>query len=239
MTVPHTEDVATYVEELTGTVRTDAGVSSRSGPLRLSGITRLPPPWRCGDEVRNHFRRLAPLVMAPPNETGVLGVCSVGAGEGRSWIVAGLACALAERGGPVAVVDALTTAPVLHDWFGATGEELAPSADAGAFAIDISVARRPGPALVASAAEAAVQWLRGVATGHSVLVEIDPLRDSSQAATIAPALDGVLLVVAAERERREAVAQAVDSLRRRGIVVRGVVLNRRRRVLPDVVYRWL
>jgi Mrp family chromosome partitioning ATPase len=200
---------------------------------------QLPPPWSCGDAVREQFRRLVPAVLGPSGAPAPIGVCSVGAGEGRSWVTAGLACAVAESGRPVVVGDAQTARPTLALWFGADGQGAAArqvSADRELLT-QISVmdacAGSAGPGAFGSALQRLHQR-----TGV-VLVEVNPIRDSSQAFLLAGALGGVLLVVAAERERREVIARAVEALGRQSMRSIGLVMNRRVRAVPEFLYRWL
>jgi len=72
-----------------------------------------------------------------------------------------------------------------------------------------------------------------------VLVDLPPVRDSTYTLTLAGIVDVVYLVVEAGRERREVVSKSVQALQRAGYQVGGVVLNKRVRAIPDVLYRWL
>ncbi len=226
-------------ERTAATTRRPADVPRPDAVLSVHRATRVPAPWRCGDDARSSFHRLAPLVAGPNAAARAIGVCSVGAGEGRSWVVAGLACALSEQARRTVVLDTFAPAPVLHDWFGASGEEQGASSDADATTTYVDVAQAPRHDLSIEAQVAAVQRLRALGEARTLLVELAPLRDSVQAQMMGRHLDDLLVVVAAECERREVVTEAVEALRRRDITVLGCVLNRRRRVLPERVYRWL
>jgi Mrp family chromosome partitioning ATPase len=52
-------------------------------------------------------------------------------------------------------------------------------------------------------------------------------------------VDGAVLVVEAENKRAEVAIQAKEHLEEAGAKVLGAVLNRRRHVIPEVVYRRL
>ena len=72
-----------------------------------------------------------------------------------------------------------------------------------------------------------------------VIVDLEPLRESSQVVSLAGALDAVAIVVQADRERREVVSRSVETLTRAGHRVAGAVLNKRVRRIPAFLYRWL
>jgi len=72
-----------------------------------------------------------------------------------------------------------------------------------------------------------------------IFVDCEALRESSQVVQLASAVDGVLFVVEAERERREAIADAVAQLKRADIPVLGLIVNKQRRYLPAMLYRAL
>jgi Mrp family chromosome partitioning ATPase len=72
-----------------------------------------------------------------------------------------------------------------------------------------------------------------------VLVELEPLRESAQALHVARLLDGVLVVVEAQRERREVLGQTIEVLQRAPIRILGAVINKRTRPIPEFLYRWL
>jgi Mrp family chromosome partitioning ATPase len=72
-----------------------------------------------------------------------------------------------------------------------------------------------------------------------ILIDCGPMRDSSHLLDLAPAIDGVIFVVEAERERREVVARDLESIRRAGLRVFGIVLNKRKRYIPGWLYRAL
>ncbi len=65
-----------------------------------------------------------------------------------------------------------------------------------------------------------------------VILDSPPVEDSPLALALAPTVDGVVLVLAAERTRYAVAAQARDALLASGANLLGTVLNRRRRYLP-------
>jgi len=72
-----------------------------------------------------------------------------------------------------------------------------------------------------------------------VLIDCPALRDSNDILTIAPLVDGVLLVVEADRTRKEQILNAERSIEfARGRLL-GYVLNKRSNVIPEWIYRRL
>jgi len=72
-----------------------------------------------------------------------------------------------------------------------------------------------------------------------VLVDIEPVWGSGDAAGFAPLVDGVILVLAADTTRRESARRATQALRSAGVSVLGAVLTNRRFPIPDPLYRRL
>ena len=205
----------------------------------------LPWIWRLGEGPREQLRALVSGILRREPDARAVGLCSTLAGEGTTTVVAGLACALAESHIKVAILEPQARAGrPSSPWTTAHAGELPPpaaSADAGA-----------GESLLGSIAlvdagpldaEAPGRVRRLVAEVRArfgvVLVDLPPVRDSTHTLALAGAVDVVYLVVEAGRERREAVAKSVQALQRAGHQVGGVVLNKRIRPIPDVLYRWL
>lgn len=72
-----------------------------------------------------------------------------------------------------------------------------------------------------------------------VLVDSPPILPYAETAIIATASDGVALVVESERTKREIVIRAKSALEEANSRILGVVLNRRRYVIPEFLYRYL
>ena len=70
-----------------------------------------------------------------------------------------------------------------------------------------------------------------------VVVDLPPASQSSAGLRLAGLLDGVLLVIEAERVRREDARRVSDLLVRAGAHPRGVVLNKWRQHVPDWLHR--
>lgn len=72
-----------------------------------------------------------------------------------------------------------------------------------------------------------------------VLIDAAGLNVSNDAATLAAAADGVVLVLKANSSRRETVRKTVHELQAAKISVLGAVLNQRTFPIPESVYKRL
>jgi protein-tyrosine kinase len=73
----------------------------------------------------------------------------------------------------------------------------------------------------------------------NMIVDCAPTIPFSDAATLAPIVDGTILVVDAQTTRWEVAAKARDQLVFADANLLGVVLNRRKMVIPQAIYRRL
>ena len=72
-----------------------------------------------------------------------------------------------------------------------------------------------------------------------VLIDAAGLNVSNDAATLAAAADGIVLVLKANSSRRETVRKTVHELQAAKISVLGAVLNQRTFPIPESVYKRL
>lgn len=72
-----------------------------------------------------------------------------------------------------------------------------------------------------------------------VLIDTAPLMVSADGLAIASKVDGVILVVEAEKTRWQTVRRLRDSISRVGGNILGVVLNKRRYYIPQSIYKYL
>lgn len=220
-------------------------LAAANGPARTTlsaSPSALPAIWMKGEEVRDRFRSLVPGLLRFDSESSVVGLCSTLAGEGTSTVTAGLACALAESRVTVAVIDAQNLRPgqTADLWSGSPRPLAMPPMASGGSPLDtINII---GCSRLADGATSG--RLRRLVTetrpnARVVLVDLEPLKESSQVLGLAGCLQAVYLVVEAERERREVIARSVQSLTRAGLQVAGMLLNKRPRPIPDFLYHWL
>lgn len=210
----------------------------------------VPEPWNVAEEVRVQFRGICTFLRAPGRESLTIGVTSTVTGEGVSWVASLLACALAEDGQTVHLVDAARSAPAQLDRFGLAGKSgLAVGSDgpvtlmaapSGWRRLSVLSIRTPSDTsserLTAGLAAILCKFRVGAAV---TVVDCEAARTSSQALGLRDVLDGVLYVVQMERERREVIAKAQAGLQQGGVPILGVVLNQRRRYIPEAIYRAL
>jgi len=71
------------------------------------------------------------------------------------------------------------------------------------------------------------------------LIDCPPITASYEAVSLAPDVDGVVLVVEADRTKRDQIFRARQTIEMAKGSLMGLVLNRRRHVVPDWFYRRL
>jgi non-specific protein-tyrosine kinase len=165
--------------------------------------------------------------------------------DGKSTTIANLAITFAAAGSPTVLVDADLRRPHLHQIFGLqndTGlttwvaEAARTGGDSAAVAPlkDTQVANLkvltsgpvpPNPAeiLGSQRMQELLASLRGSA--EYVLIDTPPIIAVTDAAVLAPRVDGVLLVVNAGKTRRDLAVKARDMLKQVNAPILGVVLN--------------
>lgn len=72
-----------------------------------------------------------------------------------------------------------------------------------------------------------------------VIFDGSPLRDYSESCFLAGKMDGVILVVEAERTRAEVVRKIRKDLESTGVNILGVVLNKKKNYIPEYLERFL
>jgi protein-tyrosine kinase len=93
---------------------------------------------------------------------------------------------------------------------------------------------------IAADAESVRSMLRSVSDSFELtILDLPPVSESIIGPAMAKALDGVVLVVEAERTRAAAVQATQRTIKMHGGNVLGVVLNKRRFHIPNFIYRRL
>jgi capsular exopolysaccharide synthesis family protein len=69
-----------------------------------------------------------------------------------------------------------------------------------------------------------------------IIIDSPPMQQYPEATLLASNVDGVLLVVQAERTRREIVTDAVKKLETVNAKILGIVLNRKKHYIPKSIY---
>ena len=210
------------------------------------------------DEITQSFAALLTNFLHALNRTGppssLIAVTSCYAGEGVTSVAANLALALAHQtSGRLLLVDANLRDPAVAALCGVPESPgLAEVLDQGPTGL---VSLQPGPlpnlsilpaghgannlsALVESGKfiDVLKAWRNQFAY---VIFDAPPLQEDLGAVSLSRLMDGVILVVEAERTRWEVAQQATASLLRVQAPVLGAVLNKRQMPIPPWLYRTL
>jgi capsular exopolysaccharide synthesis family protein len=206
-----------------------------------------------GSEAREPFRTLWRRLLGPRNGAvtagQTLGVTSCLRGEGVSTVAAGLAAAAAVDGQSLVLVDANLERPALHRVFhldsspgladalrgDARLEELVQASTLTNLSILTAGTIQSSGAWCceSSMLTALVQALKRAFP--LVLFDLPALETGSITTACAGLLDGLLLVVEAQRAPWKVVQREKELLTRAGVPLIGAVLNKR----PDYVPGWL
>lgn len=207
-------------------------------------------------ERREEYEKLKVMLTleAARSEMKSVMLVSALAGEGVSTVILGLASALADvsRQG-VLTIDLNAANPALADRLGldpefGLGELLAKDATRGDAIVESPIPRlfllgRGRAKADLSQPSSLVlfdELMKAMRTDFDhLLIDGGALADSSDSLLVASKVDGVILVVQAERTGSDAVREASNQLRLAGANLLGVVLNRRREYLPAFLARKL
>lgn len=205
------------------------------------------------DLLEEGYQRIAQGIQGQPGweRKGVVLIASAVHGEGASTVAREIASLLCRDGSAQGVlVDANLRSPSQHLAFrlertGGLAElatqGLAPEAavrhDPGSTLAVVTAGRPAGsPTSILGLApfKAAIEQFR--ARFDWVIIDGPPITVYSDAAILAPLVDGVVLVVEAEKTRWEVVSQAKRTLEESGGLILGAVLNRQRFHIPPALY---
>jgi capsular exopolysaccharide synthesis family protein len=196
--------------------------------------------------VSEAYRSLrANLAFARPDEPlRTLLVTSPAPDADKAEVAANLAVVSAQADQRVILVDADLRCPAQHERFGLDnargltsalvadlpdGPPLQPTAVPGLFVLT-SGPLPPNPAELLSSRRMRALLVDLASRADLIIIDAPPLVAVSDAAVLAQQLDGVLLVLAAGRSRRDHAAQAKETLAKVGATLLGVVLTE---VEPD------
>lgn len=207
-------------------------------------------PYMRDHETQIVFRALRQKIRVLLSESATVAVCAAAPGEGASWAATMLACATAEDGGTVLLVDAdvqKATQKSSFEIIGESSKRLPPALEAhfqlyGTSSEQISVLspsedsdcsqRDTGASLRSGLSAMRSQW-------NNIIVDCPPIPASGLLVDVAPYVDGVILVVKAERERRDELKQKIEWLKRMSAPLLGVVFNKATGHLPRFLERAL
>jgi polysaccharide biosynthesis transport protein len=217
----------------------------------------LPGRDEVAEELQGHYWALLDRLDLMKDNGGerskVIGVTSCTSGEGVSTIASSLAMTAASSAqGTVLLIDANSDRPAVHRLLGV---KPAPGLAEALANPSPSPAYQPStiPSLTVLTAGAVEKCpTRNVAVSSFaallpslqkrfvlVVVDLPPAEPGGLALQLAGRLDGVLLVVEAERIRGEEVRQRKDLLARANARLLGVVFNKQRHYVPASLDRWI
>jgi tyrosine-protein kinase len=219
----------------------DATELAVAGKIPSSGRTGQAPVFIGNPRQEEAFRRLRTnlftLEQDPPLRT--LLVTSAEPGEGKSTVVVNLARAIAQSGRMVIVVDCDLRAPTVHKAFSLTND--VGLSDVLQYQANLEIAVRfsntpgvfvltsgtlpPNPAEMLGSSHMSALLRQLAQQFDVVLLDTPALLAVTDAAVLAPAADGVLLVVRQAQGRREAVLATREQLANVRARVVGVVVN--------------
>jgi capsular exopolysaccharide synthesis family protein len=210
-------------------------------------------------EVSPYFHNLRDRVLSALGERAPAGhaivVTSCRSSEGVSAVTLNLALVLSEVGeqGRVLLCDANPDSPLVHKLFQvdqspglaevAAGQRDLKAAvrSTGIQALDILPVGGAGTSLSEVADSPRLgTFLTAAREAYRVVVfDTAPVIECTAAARLAALADGAILVIEAERQRREAAQRATDLLTDAGARILGAVLNKRRYYIPEFLYNRL
>ncbi len=222
-------------------------ISGQSSQLRPGyGPAVLPTsyPGPAGDAFRVLTNIIWPVKATSASRPLALLITSAEPGAGKSTVLANLALQIAQDGRRVVAVDTDLRHPSLHRAFGVdskqgvsdslsnpelVGASLQPTNLPNLSVITgTPLAERPTGLLNPAHIEQMIQKLAGEA--DVALFDSPPMSAFSDAAALAPLMDGVLVVAARKQATEDNVQRAVQQLHLLGATVLGLVLNKAR---PD------
>jgi capsular exopolysaccharide synthesis family protein len=194
------------------------------------------------------FRALRTNIQfaSPDKPVHIMLATSTRPDDGKSTTIANLAITFAASGSPTVLVDADLRRPHLHKIFGLSNdtglttwvsEMTRAAADASTVSLPLqdtmvpnlkvltSGPVPPNPAEILASQRVAELLSLLKETADYVLIDTPPIIAVTDAAALAPRVDGVLLVINAGKTRRDLAVKARDMLRQVNATLLGVVLN--------------
>ncbi len=218
----------------------------------LSDNSLLDKGVKLGDEMLNLHNAIDTLLPGLNNR--VVQFIGSRPGEGTSTIARELARATAERiGHKVLLVDAdryegtqskFYSIESLRSWTqalqesGDVGQAVHQVRDSSLFVSPVSNSSGPTPEIFDSPRFVEF-WEKLKLDFDLVLIDSAPLAISPDALAIAPRVDGVILVLEAEKTKWRSARDVKKQIERVGGRILGIVLNKRRYYIPQFIYKHL
>jgi protein-tyrosine kinase len=208
-------------------------------------------PLKCVEEYHHMKQTIAGL--AADREIKVLLFCSSIEGEGTTTVLINFALTMASEGDRVLVVDANLRNPSIHEALnleqktGFTDLLLGKAAVADAVKITSAAnlsaitcgthSSNPFALLESNRLPLIIEQLKSLADW--VLFDAPPVIACNDAGALAAKLDGVIMVIEAEKTRWEVVNSARQRMENSSGKILGAVLNKRQMHIPDWAYNIL
>ena len=215
----------------------------------LEGLAISPKPSSSYQILKSNI-----MMSAEEKRIKMLSICCPTPKEGSSTVALNLAASLAkENGRRVVLVDANLRQPSLHSNFNLPvspgfsdvihddvnpHEAIKKSVIPNLFVLTSGVSP-PNPMVILESPKLVdlIEVLRS--EFDWIVFDCAPVNMYPDSVVLASRLDGVVLVVQAENKRAEVAIQAKEHLEGAGAKILGAVLNRRRYIIPEIIYRRL
>jgi protein-tyrosine kinase len=233
-------------------------VSARETRVLLSHVDtkpHMPLKLRLSSNTIEEYHRLRQNVLLADPETDSVSLLFVSPteGEGTTTVMVQFASTLASSGERVVLVDANFRHPTLHEVFNVERtsgfSELLTQKSPPKNVIRETGFRNlfvipngkpltdPSSLLASSATEEVLKQLRE--EGQWILFDCAPVTPYSDGVALAPKVDGVVMIIEAERTKREVAKYAKERLLAPNAKILGTILNRRKMHIPEWLYRRL
>jgi len=217
---------------------------------RPATLGSVPGPQVSGgaEEIGALVQRIFPLSSKQSSHAVVFS--GTESGTGCTWVCAHAAQVLANQvSASVCLVDANLRAPRLHEQFGVANHHGLSDALLQPEPIEHFVSRLSPPNLAILSCGGVIDSARTLLTSNRMSARLAELRaifdyvliDASprDAAVLAGASDGLVLVLKANSSRKETVRNAVRQIQAANVKILGAVLNQRTFPIPEGLYRRL
>ena len=245
-----------YVQDiLDDRFRSPEEMTARLGVQTLSMIRQLEPNHHVGlagvqafaspdTHESEAFRTLRTALAFSSQESGQIVISSSEPGDGKTTVLVNLAVSMAQSGKRTLLIDADLRRPGLTSLFqakGSTGlseilqsdesiESLAQQYICGTEIGDLDLlfsgARRPNPAELLASPRLADLLAWAEPLYDQILIDSPPVLAASDVLMIGRLVDGAILVIQPEKNRRRLVTRAVESFSALGVPILGMVANR-------------
>jgi len=215
----------------------------------------IPSGFKLPTQVEEEYHRMKHSIMGSDTERRIKTILfsSPSEGEGNSTVLLNFAITLASEGEKVLLVDANLRNPALHDIFTLdkevgltellTGEntlkDVIKKTALDNLAVITSGIPNSNPSAIFTTQSLGSSLEQMKTQADWVLFDSPPINAYNDASSLASKMDGVVMVVEAEKTRWEVVQSARQHIENGKLKILGVILNRRKFHIPDWAYKML